>query len=112
MSLWVQCNDYYCPDLKGCFDFQIEWPPEETLDSAQPSLFTVLKEQLGLKLQTAKSATETLVIDQITNPSVNKPAFVVIFALEGREFLWRLAVFGTISMLWHYVIPEHLRVGR
>jgi len=57
--------------LKGTFDFQIEWAPEETPDSADPSLFTVLKEQLGLKLQPAKGATETLIIDQITHPSAN-----------------------------------------
>jgi uncharacterized protein (TIGR03435 family) len=58
-------------DLKGKFDFQIEWGPEETPDSSYPSLFTVLKEQLGLKLQSAKGTTETLVIDQISQPSAN-----------------------------------------
>ena len=58
-------------DLKGNFDFQIEWAPETTADSSYPSLFTVLKEQLGLKLQSAKGVTETLVIDQIARPSAN-----------------------------------------
>jgi uncharacterized protein (TIGR03435 family) len=58
-------------DLRGDFDFQIEWAPEETPDSTDPSLFTVLKEQLGLKLQSAKGITETLVIDRITRPSAN-----------------------------------------
>jgi uncharacterized protein (TIGR03435 family) len=58
-------------NLKGDFDFQIEWAPEETPDSANPSLFTVLKEQLGLKLQSAKGTIETLVIDQISHPSAN-----------------------------------------
>jgi uncharacterized protein (TIGR03435 family) len=57
--------------LKDNFDFQIEWAPEETPDSADPSLFTVLKEQLGLKLQSAKGAAETFIIDQIAHPSVN-----------------------------------------
>jgi uncharacterized protein (TIGR03435 family) len=57
--------------LKGNFDFQIEWSPEETADSAYPSLMTVLKEQLGLKLQPAKGATEFLVIDHIDHPSAN-----------------------------------------
>jgi uncharacterized protein (TIGR03435 family) len=57
--------------LKGNFDFQIEWAPEETPDSDDPSLFTVLKEQLGLKLQPAKGAVETIIIDQITHPSAN-----------------------------------------
>jgi uncharacterized protein (TIGR03435 family) len=57
--------------LKGNFDFEIEWSPQETPDSTYPSLFTVLKEQLGLKLQPAKGAIETLVIDQIAHPSAN-----------------------------------------
>jgi len=58
-------------DLKGSFDFQIQWAPEETPDSADPSLITVLKEQLGLKLQSARGAIEILVIDQIAHPSAN-----------------------------------------
>jgi uncharacterized protein (TIGR03435 family) len=57
--------------LKGNFDFQIEWAPEETPDSADPSLFTVLKEQLGLKFQSAKGITEVLIVDQISHPSAN-----------------------------------------
>jgi uncharacterized protein (TIGR03435 family) len=57
--------------LEGSFDFQIEWAREETPDSADPSLNTVLKEQLGLKLQSAKGAIEILIIDQIAHPSAN-----------------------------------------
>jgi uncharacterized protein (TIGR03435 family) len=57
--------------LSGTFDFQIDWAPEETPDSTDPSLFTVLKEQLGLKLQPAKGTDETLIIDQIARPSAN-----------------------------------------
>ncbi len=57
--------------LKGNFDFQIEWAPDEGPESDLPSLFTVLKERLGLKLQSAKGTTETIVIDQITHPSDN-----------------------------------------
>lgn len=56
--------------LDGNFDFQIEWTPEETPDSVYPSLLTVLKDQLGLKLQPAKGSIEILVIDQIAHPSV------------------------------------------
>lgn len=57
--------------LTGNFDFQIEWAPEETSDSIDPSLFTVLKEQLGLKLQPARGTAETIVIDQVRHPSAN-----------------------------------------
>jgi uncharacterized protein (TIGR03435 family) len=58
-------------ELKGNFDFQIEWSPEQNPDSLAPSLFTVIKEQLGLKLQPAKGVTEVLVIEQIAQPSAN-----------------------------------------
>jgi len=57
--------------LKGNFDFEIKWSPEEVPDSIYPSLFTVLKEQLGRKPQPAKGPVETLVIDQIAHPSPN-----------------------------------------
>jgi uncharacterized protein (TIGR03435 family) len=57
--------------IKGNFDFHIEWAPEETPDSADLPLNTVLKEQLGLKLRAAKGAVEILVIDQIAHPSAN-----------------------------------------
>ena len=57
--------------LTGFFDFQIEWAPDETPDSADPSLFSVLKEQLGLKLRPAKGNAETIIIDQIAHPSAN-----------------------------------------
>jgi uncharacterized protein (TIGR03435 family) len=58
-------------DLKGNFDFQIDWTPDEAVDSADPSLFAALKEQVGLKLQPAKGTTETIVIDQVAEPSDN-----------------------------------------
>ncbi|MGH9572277.1 MAG: TIGR03435 family protein [Candidatus Acidiferrales bacterium] len=57
--------------VKGSFDFQIEWAPQETQDSVVPSFSTVLKEQLGLKLQSAKGTIETFVIDQLARPSAN-----------------------------------------
>lgn len=57
--------------LPGNFDFQIQWAPEETPDSPAPSLFSVLKEQLGLRLRPTKGTTETFIIDQIDHPSAN-----------------------------------------
>jgi uncharacterized protein (TIGR03435 family) len=57
--------------LNDTFNFQIEWAPEETPDSTDQSLFTVLKEQLGLKLQPAKGPIDLLVIDHIAEPSAN-----------------------------------------
>lgn len=57
--------------LEGDFDFQIEWAPEETPDSDDPSLFSVLKEELGLRLRPERGTTETVIIDQIAQPSAN-----------------------------------------
>ena len=57
--------------LTGSFDFEIAWAPEETPDSAKPSLFTVLKEQLGLRLRPAKGRAQTVTIDGISQPSDN-----------------------------------------
>lgn len=57
--------------LPGTYNFQIQWAPEETPDSNDQSLFTVLKEQLGLKLQPSRGTTELLVIDHIAEPSAN-----------------------------------------
>jgi len=57
--------------LQGNFDFSIQWAPEQTADSTDPSLFTVLKEQLGLKLQPAKGSIETLAVDHIAHPTEN-----------------------------------------
>lgn len=57
--------------LQGEFDFSIQWAPEETPDSTDPSLFTVLREQLGLKLRPARGSMETLVVDRIVHPSVD-----------------------------------------
>ena len=58
-------------NLKGNFDFQIEWSAQQTPDSTLPSLFTVLKDELGLKLQPARGTAEFLIIDQITEPTAN-----------------------------------------
>jgi uncharacterized protein (TIGR03435 family) len=58
-------------NLEGYFDHQIEWSPEEAPDSVNPYLFTVLKEQLGLRLRPAKGIAATFVIDQITHPTAN-----------------------------------------
>lgn len=71
--------------LKGEYDFQLDWAqdhPGETapsmLDSLReeiglsgPTLFTAVQEQLGLKLQPPKGGVEIIVIDGAAKPSVN-----------------------------------------
>jgi uncharacterized protein (TIGR03435 family) len=64
------------------FDFRLEWARDlsgegtfdtvrENLDLTGPSLFTALKEQLGLQLKPAKGPVETIVIESAEQPSAN-----------------------------------------
>lgn len=66
--------------LKGRFDLSLNYapdrdgPPNEDNGTSQddaPSIFTALEEQLGLKLQPDKGPVETLVIDQVHQPTEN-----------------------------------------
>jgi uncharacterized protein (TIGR03435 family) len=62
-------------NLKGLFDFTLEWSPEETqkmtpeggvaAGPSGPSIFSALQEQLGLKLEGRKGPVEILVVDHI-----------------------------------------------
>jgi uncharacterized protein (TIGR03435 family) len=61
--------------LTGLFDFYLEWNRAATLDKAaasadpdNPSLFTALQDQLGLKLTSEKGPVEILVIDHAEKP--------------------------------------------
>src|SRR5262249_28215212 len=66
--------------VKGAFDFAVEFTPDEATpcfpsasgtDVGGPSIFTALQEQLGLKLEPARSSVDTIVIDHIERPSLN-----------------------------------------
>jgi uncharacterized protein (TIGR03435 family) len=66
--------------LTGGFDLHLKWaaevpasaPGPGTIDEPTgPSIFTALKEQLGLKLESAKGPVEILVIDHAEKPSEN-----------------------------------------
>jgi bla regulator protein blaR1 len=64
-------------NLSGLYDWTLRWTPWQDLssgelsDSKDPSLFTALQEQLGLKLEPAKGKVEVVVIDHIDLPSEN-----------------------------------------
>jgi len=67
--------------LAGTFDFDLEWtpvapipadaPPAPAVDPGGVSLFTALREQLGLKLEPAKTAIDVLVVDHAEHPTEN-----------------------------------------
>lgn len=61
-------------DLDGRYDFTLEWTPdasEPDSDANGPSLFTALREQLGLKWVSTKGPVEILVITHVERPDEN-----------------------------------------
>jgi len=57
--------------LRGAYDWTLEWAPDGATESGGPSLFTAVREQLGLRLEAQKGPMETLVIDSVQRPSEN-----------------------------------------
>jgi uncharacterized protein (TIGR03435 family) len=45
--------------------------PSATAGDTQPSLFTAIQEQLGLRLESRKGSVQILVIDSVERPAVN-----------------------------------------
>jgi uncharacterized protein (TIGR03435 family) len=70
-------------ELKGDFDFTLEWTPEpgqgrvhprasdSAADSSGPTIFTAVQEQLGLRLESQKGPVEIIVIDSVAKPTEN-----------------------------------------
>jgi uncharacterized protein (TIGR03435 family) len=75
--------------LTGNFDYKLDWTPDDAPsamttvasaapgdsaaapDTAGPSLFTAVQEQLGLKLEATKGPVDVVVIDQLNQPTAN-----------------------------------------
>lgn len=55
--------------LTGKYDFQIRWATDPSPESDDPTLFTVIREQLGLRLQSAKGPVDIIVVDNVTHPA-------------------------------------------
>ena len=61
--------------LTGTFDVEMQWAPQpaaaggDTPAADRPSIFTAVKEQLGLSLEAAKTSVDFLVIDHIERPA-------------------------------------------
>jgi uncharacterized protein (TIGR03435 family) len=54
--------------LDGVYDIDLTWATDQITDSA-PSLFTAVREQLGLKLESTKRPVDVLVIDHVDHPT-------------------------------------------
>jgi uncharacterized protein (TIGR03435 family) len=57
--------------LGGEYDFTLEWVQDAAATDAGPTLFTALREQLGLRLVSAEKPAPVIVIDHIERPSEN-----------------------------------------
>ena len=67
-------------NLVGTYEFQIDWAPEVPVASAgapppsdpdAASIFTALREQLGLRLESGKQQVDVLVVDRAERPTEN-----------------------------------------
>jgi bla regulator protein blaR1 len=84
----VQRPDLEKNGLKGSYDFNLHWrsaqgqaamtngteevkPGHDNARQPEPSIFTAIQEQLGLKLVSIKSPVQVLVIDHVEEPSEN-----------------------------------------
>ena len=60
--------------LTGYYDFMLSWRPANAptdAANAQPSIFTAIQDQLGLKLEPSKGLIDFLVIDHAERPAQN-----------------------------------------
>jgi uncharacterized protein (TIGR03435 family) len=58
-------------ELKGEYDFRVEFAIDEKPGSPRPSIFAALQEQLGLKLNATKGTVEMIVVDRAERASAN-----------------------------------------
>ena len=57
--------------LEGNFDFDLRFTPQYQKNSSGPSIFTALREQLGLELESQTGPVEFLVVDHVERPADN-----------------------------------------
>ena len=58
-------------NLTGSYDFDLAWSANPSPDAPGASLFTALKEQLGLRLDPTRAPFEVIVIDHVEHPTPN-----------------------------------------
>jgi uncharacterized protein (TIGR03435 family) len=58
--------------LTGDFDFQLRYAADLDRESKFPSIFTAVREQLGLNLESTRAPIEVVVIDRVERPTENQ----------------------------------------
>jgi len=69
MSAWVGRTVVDRTGISGRVDLALNWAPEGVTDSTAPSIFTAVREQLGLKLESTRGPVDVLVIDAAEMPA-------------------------------------------
>jgi uncharacterized protein (TIGR03435 family) len=57
--------------IKGRYSIDLDWSEDNDPDDDAPSIFTAIREQLGLRLQPQKASVPVLIIDHVEMPSAN-----------------------------------------
>jgi uncharacterized protein (TIGR03435 family) len=62
--------------LSGFYDFKLEWAADPAAggpatETAGPTIFTAIQEQLGLRLESKRAPVPVFVVDKIQRPSEN-----------------------------------------
>jgi uncharacterized protein (TIGR03435 family) len=82
LALAQKFDAFEVASIKGRYDFDLEWTPDDSQfggqlrlgvhgDESKPSLFAAMQEQLGLRLQSTKGTVSTIVIDRAERPTEN-----------------------------------------
>lgn len=57
--------------IKGRYSIDLDWSEDNDIDDDTPSIFTAIREQLGLRLQSQKAPVPVVIIDHVEMPSEN-----------------------------------------
>ena len=58
-------------EMRGSYDVQLSWTPDQSSSTTGASIFTAVQEQLGLRLESARGPVDVLVIDGIEHPTAD-----------------------------------------
>jgi uncharacterized protein (TIGR03435 family) len=55
------------------FTFELRWQPDtaEPLTDSPPSLFTAIREQLGLRLEAQRAPVDSIIVTRVERPTPN-----------------------------------------